>query len=293
MNIDTTLAGWSSRTEVLRRRIDGLAVEALAATLDVPANSAEGSFLPAGWHWLFFNPVVRRSSLGEDGHPRRDSANSFLPPVALPRRMWAGSRIRYLAGLPIEAAATRTSRILNITNKEGRAGRLCFVTAEHRISIEKAGLPVNCVIEEQDIVYREALDTSSKPSIVEPAPEVPVQWQERTTPDTTLLFRYSALTFNGHRIHYDQPYASNVEGYRNLVVHGPLTATLLQKFARDCKPDSRLARFEFKGMNPLFVNEALELQAWMDEDDHSQLNMRVLDQSGALAMKATAYLEQV
>jgi 3-methylfumaryl-CoA hydratase len=108
-----------------------------------------------------------------------------------------------------------------------------------------------------------------------------------------MLFRYSALTFNGHRIHYDKPYAIDVEGYRSLVVHGPLTATLLQNFAQDCKPDSRLSMFEFKGVNPLFVDEVLELQAWMEEDNHNQMNMRVLDQDGALAMKATACLERI
>ncbi|MFL9933941.1 MaoC family dehydratase N-terminal domain-containing protein [Paraburkholderia sp. RL18-103-BIB-C] len=290
--MDNLFPGWTRRTDVLRQRIDPLAVSALAATLDLTIEHADGKRLPPGWHWLFFNPVARRSSLGEDGHPIR-GASSFLPPVPLPRRMWAGSRIRYLSELPICAEATRSSRILHITNKEGRAGHLCFVTVEHRIAINCKGKPMDYIVEEQDIVYRGAVQSTSTPANTVVAPDVPVQWRERLTPDNTMLFRYSALTFNGHRIHYDQAYARDVEGYRNLVVHGPLTATLLQNFAQICKPQSKLCGFEFKGLSPLFVNETLELQAWCDPDDNSRLSMRAVDSNGALAMEATAHLEDI
>lgn len=169
MDTDILFPGWTSQTEVLRQRVDPSAVSALGATLDLTIESATGKRLPAGWHWLFFNPVARRSSLGEDGHPIRESPG-FLPPVPLPRRMWAGSRIRYLSELPIGADATRSSRILHIANKEGRAGRLCFVTVEHRIAINCKENPVDHIIEEQDIVYREAVQSTSQPANTVAAP---------------------------------------------------------------------------------------------------------------------------
>lgn len=283
MNIDNIYRDWTSRTEVLRERIDGRRVQALAATLDLSVEIDNGAPLPPGWHWLFFNPVAPHSALAEDGHPRRDTSDSFLPPVPLPRRMWAGSRIQYLRDVPIEAYASRTSRITKLANKEGRAGRLCFVTVEHRIDADGH----NCIVEEQDVVYREA---SSVNRVFEPADDAPVAFSQRIAADSTLLFRYSALTFNGHRIHYDTGYAREVEGYRDLVVHGPLTATLLQNFARVCKPHLTLTMFEFKGVSPIFVNETFELQAWLDADDSRSLNMRVLDAHGALAMQASAQL---
>jgi 3-methylfumaryl-CoA hydratase len=165
--------------------------------------------------------------LGADGHPR---LGGFLPPIESARRMWAGSRVRYLADLPIEAQATRPSRILKIEHKTGKRGSLWFVTVQHVISCD--GTP--CISEEQDIVYREITapgKMGSLPAVQchEGAP----QWSLGIEPDTTLLFRYSALTFNGHRIHYDRAYAREQEGYPDLVVHGPLAATLLQQLALD------------------------------------------------------------
>ncbi|MDR5765869.1 MULTISPECIES: MaoC family dehydratase N-terminal domain-containing protein [unclassified Caballeronia] len=281
MDVDTLYVGWTSRTEILHEHVDARRVEALAATLDVSMDVAEGNPLPPGWQWLFFNPVARRSELGMDGHPRRDTPGSFLPPVPLPRRMWAGSRIQYLRGVPIGSEMTRTSRIAKHVEKEGRAGKLCFVTVEHRISVDGEG----CIFEEQDIVYREA---SSASPMTQPAPDAPSEFRQTFTADSTVLFRYSALTFNGHRIHYDKSYACEVEGYRNLVVHGPLTATLLQNFASSCRPGHRLSGFEFKGVSPLLVDEGFELQAWADADDSSLLRMRVIDARGALGMLASA-----
>lgn len=285
MSFDNICPGWSSRTETLRERIDPQRVQALAATLDSPIDVVEGTPLPPGWQWLYFNPVAPRSMLAEDGHPRRDTPGSFLPPVALPRRMWAGSRIHYLRDVKIGSVMTRTSRITRMAEKEGRAGKLCFVTAEHRIAIDG----FDCIVDEQDIVYREAGSSSQS---VEPAPNENCEFRQYVTADRTLLFRYSALTFNGHRIHYDAPYARDVEHYRDLVVHGPLSATLLQNFARACKPDHRLCQFEFKGMSPLFVDETFELQASAAPQDANLLNMRVIDVRGALAMQATALFER-
>jgi len=287
----TDFSDWTGRTQTQHQRIDSLAVAALAATLDREAAPLNGAPLPPGWQWLFFNPVARQSTLGEDGHPRRDLPGSFLPPIPLPRRMWAGSRIRYQAPLVVGTVATRQSRLLTIAWKEGRAGRMCFVTVEHTTSA--AGN--DCIVEEQDIVFREASvpGAALAAAVAEPpaAPPMPVQWQERVVPDTPLLFRYSALTFNGHRIHYDLPYARDVEGYRGLVVHGPLTATLLQQFAQACRPADRMAGFDFKGVSPLFADEALHLQGWVDPGDSQLMHLRALNATGALAMQASAWWE--
>jgi 3-methylfumaryl-CoA hydratase len=196
--------------------------------------------------------------------------------------MWAGSRIGYLADLPIEAQASRHSRIVKIENKTGKRGALWFVTVQHTISCD--GVP--CIREEQDIVYREAtpIDAAAGPA-PKPYDAVP-QWSRTVEPDTTLLFRYSALTFNGHRIHYDQAYARGEEGYPDLVVHGPLTATLLQQFALEHGAGRPLARFDFRGVTPLFVGRALKLEGRQVEDGTLALWARGPD--GELAMSATA-----
>jgi len=253
-------------------------VEALAATLDLAQAPGAGQPLPPGWQWLFFNPVAPRRELGVDGHPAR---GGFLPPIELPRRMWAGSRIQYLADLPVGASASRHSRIANVVNKTGKRGSLWFVTVEHTT---RHGDTV-CIREEQDIVYREA----TPPGTALPAPspyEEKAQWSREFTPDTTLLFRYSALTFNGHRIHYDQAYARDEEGYPDLVVHGPLTATLLQQFALEHGGGRTLARFDFRGVSPLFVSRAFRLEGKEAGDGRLALWARGPDDE--LAMSATA-----
>jgi 3-methylfumaryl-CoA hydratase len=270
---------WIGREEEWSERIAGSAVKAMAATLDLESAPPAGEPLPPGWQWLFFNPAVRRSGLGTDGHPQR---GGFLPPIELPRRMWAGSRIRYLAPVPVEAQATRRSRILKIENKAGKRGSLAFVTVQHTISCD--GTP--CISEEQDIVYREATPPGA---VSAPTPQrydgVP-QWSRSVEPDTTLLFRYSALTFNGHRIHYDRTYARDEEGYPDLVVHGPLTATLLQQFALEQGAGRPLVHFDFRGVTPLFVERAFQLEGRQAEDGTLALWARGPD--GELAMSATA-----
>ena len=276
-----TYEAWIGREEESTERILHSVVKAMAATLDLERSPHAGEPLPPGWQWLFFNPVVRRTALGIDGHPRR---GGFLPPTELPRRMWAGSRIRYLADLPVDALATRRSRILKIENKTGKSGSLSFLTVQHIISCN--GTP--CISEEQDIVYREATPPGA---VAVRAPKrhdgVP-QWGRSVEADTTLLFRYSALTFNGHRIHYDQAYARDGEGYPDLVVHGPLTATLLQQFALECGGGRSLERFEFRGVTPLFVGRAFQLEGQQLEDGTLALWAR--GPEGELAMSATAAL---
>lgn len=276
MTVAPEAEAWVGREEERSERILSSVVCAMAATLDRERAPQPGEPLPPGWQWLFFNPIVRRSALAADGHPQR---GGFLPPIALPRRMWAGSRMRYLADLAVEALATRRSRILKVESKVGKRGSLCFVTIEHTISCEGTV----CIREEQDIVYREA----TQPSAAAPArhDDVP-QWTHAFEPDSTLLFRYSALTFNAHRIHYDQAYARGEEGYPDLVVHGPLTATLLQQFALQLGSGRVLARFDFRGVTPLFVGRPFQLEARQAADDTLALWARGPD--GELAMSAVA-----
>lgn len=272
-------SAWVGREEESGERILASAVRAMAATLDWERAPQAGEPLPPGWQWMFFNPAARRSALGVDGHPQR---GGFLPPIALPRRMWAGSRIQYLADLPVDALATKRSRILKIESKAGKSGALSFVTVRHVIRCDGT----DCISEEQDLVYREA---SPAGGAAAPTPRrhdgVP-EWSRPFQPDTTLLFRYSALTFNGHRIHYDQAYARGEEGYPDLVVHGPLTATLLQQLAQEHGGGRALARFEFRGVTPLFVGRGFLLEGRPAEDGTLALWARGPD--GELAMSATA-----
>lgn len=273
-----TYESWVGREETHADIIHASAAQAMAATLDRETAPRTGDALPPGWQWMFFNPTARRSGLGADGHPAR---GGFLPPIELPRRMWAGSRLRYAADLRVGNEAQRRSRIAKVENKVGKRGSLWFVTVEHTTSSRGQ----TCIVEEQDIVYREATPPGAEPA----APmrhEDQADWGRDVRPDTTLLFRYSALTFNGHRIHYDQAYARSEEGYPDLVVHGPLTATLLQQFALEQGEGRPLARFEFRGVNPLFVSRSFRLEGRKAEDGTLVLWARGPD--GELAMSAMA-----
>ena len=276
-------SAWIGRTETAFEEISSWRVAALAATLDFDDVPATGTGLPPGWHWLFFNPVVRRRELGSDGHPWR---GGFLPPITLPRRMWAGGRLVYRAPLPIGAAASRTSEILKIESKTGKSGTLIFVTVRHTLS---AG-GERCLEEEQDIVYRSSTTPGTGAPPKTPAPER-AAWSENIDPNATLLFRYSALTFNGHRIHYDQAYALEEEGYPNLVVHGPLTATLLQGLAVRAQPARRLIQFSFRGVAPLFVDRSIWIEAATVDGKPNELSLWARGAGGDLAMQATAVFE--
>jgi 3-methylfumaryl-CoA hydratase len=277
--VTVTYEAWIGREEESSEPVLASVVRAMAATLDLGRPPLAGEPLPPGWQWLFFNPVMPRAALGIDGHPRR---GGFLPPIELSRRMWAGSRIRYLADLLVGARAMRRSRILKIENKVGKRGTLWFVTIQHIISCDSTP----CICEEQDIVYREA---EAARAVAAPEPQrydAMPQWSRSFEPDTTLLFRYSALTFNGHRIHYDQAYARDAEGYPDLVVHGPLTATLLQQFALEHSAGRSLARFDFRGVTPLFVGRAFQLEG--RQTDEGALALWARGPDGELAMSATA-----
>ena len=254
-------------------------VAALAATLGLDTVPQAGDALPAGWHWLFFNPFVARGEIGADGHPK---LGGFLPDTGLPRRMWAGGRLRYLAPLPVGAQAEKQSEIIDVAAKSGRAGRLVFVTVRHRISTGGR----LCIEEERDIVYREPPAADAPRPVPAAAPEGAERSAE-VRPDPVLLFRYSALTSNGHRIHYDQPYATGEEGYPGLVVHGPLIATLLQGFAAQMRPGAQMTGFSFRGMAPLFVDAPFRLEAGAGEAPGA-LSVWARGPAGELAMKAEA-----
>jgi 3-methylfumaryl-CoA hydratase len=249
---------WIGREEVRTDRVDaGLAARWLS-TFDRDAPSDGNT--PQGLHWCLCVPDAPTAKLGPDGHPLRDDGvESFLPPVPLPRRMWASSKVEFLAPLRVGAVVTRTSRILSISEKSGNSGHLVFVDVAHETSTEN-GLAVR---EVQSIVYREAagLETPLSPPMESARSFDANGWdgQRVVVPNEPLLFRFSALTFNSHRIHYDLPYARDEERYRGLVVHGPLTASLLLDLARRALGDNALASFAFRGLSPAICGEALHL----------------------------------
>ena len=275
------LQRWVGRTEICHDTTHASAAVALAATLDHKHQLQAGTELPPLWHWIYFWSAAVQSEIGGDGHPQR---GDFLPPVPLPRRMWAGGRLNFSHALPIGASATRTSRIVSVTGKRGQSGHLAFVVVKHEIVYND----VLAITEEQDIVYRAA----PQPGAVAPAPKLAPavsMWSRTVYPDPVLLFRYSALTFNGHRIHYDRNYATGVEAYPGLIVHGPLIATLLVDLLLQHIPAARLAEFSFRAIGPLFDNEPFEICA-QPSDERKKVLLWAKNPRGELAMQAEATL---
>jgi len=254
----TDLTPWIGREERAREVLDAPLARRWLATFDLPPVS-EGA-MPQGIHWCLCVPETPGAGLGADGHPLRDgSPESFLPPAPAPRRMWAGSACEFLAPLAVGDAAERVSRIERIEEKQGRSGPLTFVTVLHETSVRGAV----AVRERQSLVYREAPPPGSPPA---PPPLAGTRFDEsgwdavrRIVPGMPLLFRYSALTFNTHRIHYDADYVRGVEGYRGPVVHAPLIASLLLQLAADEFGNNSLKSFDFRGMSPAIADEALML----------------------------------
>ena len=280
MELDN-LRDWIGRTEQRTDDITAMPVAALSATLDRDdAEPVPGSDLPHLWHWMYFAPLARQHEIGPDGHPQR---GGFLPPVPLPRRMWAGSRLNFHHPLQVGDEVTRSARIADVSVKTGRSGTLVFVTVRHEIHNAR-GLAIS---EEQDIVYRDAPAPGAAAAAPQSAPGGET-FSRQINPDPVLLFRYSALTFNGHRIHYDRPYAAEVEGYPGLVVHGPLIATLLMDLLRREMPGVRVARFSFKAMRPAFDINPFMVCGRPDGPNQVQLWTR--DHEGCVTMQATAEL---
>jgi 3-methylfumaryl-CoA hydratase len=270
------LDDWLYKEAVTEDDITAFPLTAMAATLD---REESGDTVPPLWHWLYFLPIAPLSEVGPDGHPKR---GGFLPPVPLPRRMWAGGRLTFHAPLKVGEHAKRTSTIANIEDKTGRSGRLVFVTVQHAI---EAGGELK-LEEEHDIVYRDAPQEGARPSQPALAPEGET-WRRTIDADAVMLFRYSALTFNGHRIHYDYPYVTQVEGYPGLIVHGPLIATLLVDLVRREQPDATLQSFAFKALRPTFAGQPFTV-CGKPSVDGKNIDLWAKDHEGYLTMRATA-----
>lgn len=262
---DTALSAWVGRSETIHDQLSLNLIQRIAATFGEAAPQ-QGDPLPPLWQWCFFQPAVAESGLGGDGHPAR---GGFLPPADNRNRMWAGGRVEFHQPLRVGAEAKRVSTILKVEEKAGRTGSLLFVTVQHDY-LQDDQLAIR---EEQDIVYREPSPPKLSAGVALPEAD----WQEPVTPNPTLLFRYSAVTFNGHRIHYDWPYVTETEGYPGLVVHGPLMATLnLRAFCR-ANPQARLRRFAYRGLRPLIaphpfvaggrIVEPGKAELWTGNDD--------------------------
>jgi len=271
---------WVGRKQVQRDVLTPSLLARFRATID---SAESGDTAPQAIHWCLCPPDAPTAALGADGHPRRsDSPDSFLPPIPLPRRMWASGKLAFLAPIPVGASITRTSTLASITPKTGSSGTLVFVEVDHDIRADD----LLCVAERQTIVYRAATSAPPAPAPVEVEVDLSAwDWHSALRPGEPMLFRYSALTFNSHRIHYDRPYAVEEEKYRGLVVHGPLTASLLLDLAARQLGHNVLTRFSFRGESPAFSGEALHL---VGRDEGGQITLAALGGDGRTIMSATA-----
>ena len=278
-------SAWIGRSETREDIATAAPLRGLAALLDHGPSLAAAATVPPLAHWLYFLPDARQSAIGEDGHPRRDEAG-LLPPVPLPRRMWAGGRVEFLAPLPVGAALTRVTTIDAIRPKRGASGDLLFLTLRHDI----AANGVAAIREEQDLVYRAPADARAAapaPPLATPASER-IDEMRSVLPDPVLLFRYSALTFNAHRIHYDRGYAHDVEGYAGLVVQGPLIATLLMDHFLRSTPGVTPRRFAFRAEAPLSDGAPFDL-CLARETGGARLWAR--DAAGRATMRAEVFIQ--
>ncbi len=273
---EDVLVGWVGNSARLDDNFDAGTARRMAETLDLDTLPDTTDSLPALWHWLYFIDSAPESGLGADGHPAR---GGFLPPVALPRRMWAGGQLAFDGPLMVGEAGSKESTVVDVTLKTGSTGRLCFVKVRHEIEGAGGGR----IVEHQDIVYRD----DPKPGGPRPPSKPPpsgAEWTRKINPDPVLLFRYSALTFNGHRIHYDRPYATETEGYGGLVIHGPLTATLLAGLATE-HGSGVLSSFSFRGVAPLLDSAPFRICGKPTDDG---IDLWAETPEGALAMSAQA-----
>lgn len=272
------LKSWIGRSETSNDAAVATSLNALAATLgDEASIHREGDEVPPLCHWTYFLPCPRQSQLGQDGHPLK---GGFRPPMPLPQRMWAGSQIEFRRPLHVGDVLSRTSTISDVSLKEGRTGPLAFIKLRHEVSNANDV----AIVEQRDIVDRDPPTAAdgAKPTA---APSRPT-WARLITPSPTLLFRYSALTFNSHRIHYDRPCAEGVEGYGGLVVHGPLIATLLLDLLRQALPEARVTEFSFRAVRPLTDTSSFSVCG--DQQDDGCVRLWAQDAARYLATTATA-----
>jgi 3-methylfumaryl-CoA hydratase len=274
------LRGWIGREEKVSDRLLREQANQMSAILDWnEPGFTQGSALPLGWQWIYFNPVVRSADLDVDGHPKR---GGFLPPVPLPRRMWASGSMVLHAPLKVDVPAERRSTIDDVALKEGRSGPLVFVTLRHEYW-QEGGLALS---ENQSIVYRD-MPKAQVPIHVAPGEARQADWSKKMTADEVLLFRYSAVTFNGHRIHHDERYVKDVEGYPGLVVHGPLLATLLIDFLSPQVDQERISEFSFKAQRPLFAHQEFILNGARKDEI---VDLWIEGPDGHVAMSGSARL---
>lgn len=272
-----TLQDWIGREELCEDVAAAGPLDRLAALLDHETPPWRTGEVPPLGHWLYFLPDARQSQIGEDGHPQR---GGLIPPVDLPKRMWAGGRLTFSRPLPVGPPIQRRSTVIDVKRKVGASGVLVFVTLRHEVIA--GGEPV--LVEEQDLVYRGAAEAGAPAAIqADPAPAVSVHARALVA-DPVELFRFSALTFNAHRIHYDRDYATGVEGYPGLVVHGPFLATLLIDHVLRRHPGAAVSRFAFRARRPVFDGQPFSLHLGEDADG---LVLWVADQHDRLAMTAT------
>ncbi len=271
------LRSWIGREEIVSDLLSADLVRKFAATFDRAIDFSEDAVAPRLIHFCLAQPAALTSMLGEDGHPSR---GDFLPPVPLPRRMWAGGSLSFSGELRVGDKARRISRIADVAVKEGRSGTLVFVMVEHQVDVDGRAV----LFERQDIVYRGMDAAPATAADKAPAAAPKGTYRRSFAPTTPILFRYSALTFNGHRIHYDRPYATGFESYPGLVVHGPLQATLLIDFAAELKgrPPSR---FSFRSQSPLFDGTPIVLNA---TEEGGGLKLWTAIEGGPVAMAAEA-----
>jgi 3-methylfumaryl-CoA hydratase len=273
------LRQWIGRTQEATDIVTAQLVKGLRATLFQEIGEPKaGDPAPFTVHWCLAQPVFPMSMLGPDGHPTR---GGFLPPVPLPRRMWAGGELAFLDTLRVGDQATRTSRISDVTVKTGSTGQLCFVSVEHTVTSPR-GIAIR---ERQDIVYRE-MGAAQAPAPAKPtAPPPAGQHRETHVSDPVLLFRYSALTFNGHRIHYDRDYVTEVERYPGLIFHGPLQATFIVEMAARLRGGKPPKTFSYRGVQPLFEGSEFSINA---NDNGAAMELWTANEAGQPTMKGTA-----
>jgi len=279
-DIDITyLQEWVGKQETKEDDISLFQAQALAAALDNDLVPQKGDELPPFWEWMYFLATPKASATGADGHPDK---GGFLPPVPLPRRMWAAGEVEISNALVIGKPATRLSSIESVELKSGSTGTLVFVNVKHDISQDG----VLCISQVQNIVYREQPAADAP---MPPAKEAPTEqdFTKTITPDPVLLFRYSALTYNGHRIHYDRTYATEEEFYSALVVHGPLLVTLLLELQRENLAVKALKKFKFRAVRPTFDNHVFNVSG---KRDGNALSLWSSDQDNALCMTVKAEL---
>jgi 3-methylfumaryl-CoA hydratase len=273
------LRQWIGRTTEAADTVTAQLVRGLRATLFTEIGTPKpGDAAPFTTHWCLAQPVYPMSELGPDGHPTR---GGFLPPVPLPRRMWAGGELEFVDTLRVGDEATRTSRISDVTMKTGSTGVLCFASVDHLITTSRG----TAIRERQDIVYRDVPAGGPAPAAAKPAAPPPsAQHRESHIADPVLLFRYSALTFNGHRIHYDRDYVTKVEGYPGLIFHGPMQAALLVESAARLHGGAAPKKFSYRGMQPLFEGE-FSINA---NETGDGMELWTANSAGQPTMKATA-----